>query len=302
MIEVCNLSKEYDGIKVLDNINFKTSSGEILGVIGRNGAGKSTLFKIICGLIIDYQGDSKVFGKKSNILLSHRISYLPEVRGLDIRNYVMDHLIELIMYKGYSKKDAKIYVSKWLKVFSLYDKKYSKIGSLSKGNQQKIQLIAAIAFEPDVLILDEPFSGLDLITIDLFWKVLIQLKNSGCNIVFSTHDLNDNLLYCDKFMFIDKGKIVKYGTLKQIQDDFSMILELKNKELTSEKLSKIIGYDNFIKKNGEFYITIKDESMAKKVYYSLDDKYCQKFYLRKMNIAEIFRKVSVNNGVKEKIT
>ncbi len=296
MIKFNNVSKTYkNSVKALSNVGFEVKKGEIVGVIGRNGAGKSTMFKIMCGLIEDYEGESFVSGKKSSIDLAETISYLPEVRGIDQRKYILDHLIDLVMYKGISKKDAKKEVEKWLKEFGLYERRYSKISSLSKGNQQRIQLIAALASNPKLLILDEPFSGLDLITVDFFWKILLRLRDEGCTIIFSTHDLNDDLLYCDKFLFIDHGCMKQFGTLDEIQNHFPFVLELDNASANEEHIRKIAGNENVTRKRNEYYIKLKEKSMSRRIFDDLTEPYSEKFYLRKMNISEIFRELSGEN-------
>lgn len=292
MIEVKNLKKVYSKkVIALDNISFKLEKGEMLGVIGRNGAGKSTLFKIICGLIEDYEGESKIFSHKSSIEFAEHISYLPEVRGLDCKLYVLDHLTELLRYKGYSKKEAECKIIDKLKEFDLYKYRYRKISDLSKGNQQKLQFILAIANEPDILILDEPFSGLDLITTDFLWDMLISMKKRGCTIIFSTHNLSSNLERCDKFLLMNAGKMCAYGALESIQEKFSMILELKNKTITKVALENVISTNCIKENNDEFYIKIKDEEEARKIFNILEDKFSEKFYVRKSSLSEIFRQL-----------
>jgi len=296
LIKFNNVSKTYkNSVKALSNVGFEVKKGEIVGVIGRNGAGKSTMFKIMCGLIEDYEGESFVSGKKSSIDLAETISYLPEVRGIDQRKYIQDHLIDLVMYKGISKKNAQKEVEKWLKEFGLYERRYSKISSLSKGNQQRIQLIAALASKPELLILDEPFSGLDLITVDFFWKILLRLRDEGCTIIFSTHDLNDDLLYCDKFLFIDHGCMKQFGTLDEIQNNFPFVLELDNASANEEHIRKIAGNENVTRRRNEYYIKLKEKSMSRRIFDDLAEPYSEKFYLRKMNISEIFRELSGGN-------
>lgn len=290
MISMTHVSKSYTkGIKALDNVSFFVEKGEITGVLGKNGAGKSTMFKILCGLIEEYEGESKIFGERSSIAFSNKISYMPEVRGMDTRRYVLDHLIELVMYKGMTKKESKKEVLKWLEEFALADRKFQCISSLSKGNQQKLQFISAIASKPEILILDEPFSGLDLTTMDYFWTILLRLRDEGCTIIFSSHDLNDNLLNCDKFIFIDKGVLKKNGSLDEIQNEYPMILELKNSSAKIEVLRKIAGENNVEYLNEEYYIRLQNGADARKIFDNLEDKYSEKFYLRRMNIAEIFR-------------
>lgn len=278
MIKFKHVDKTYkSGAHALVDISFEIPRGQIVGVIGRNGAGKSTMFKIICGIIDDYEGVSEVFNKRSSIEYSDRISYLPEVRGIDGRKYVLKHLVEILMYKGISKADAEESILYWLEHFGIEKYKNYRISSLSKGNQQKLQIILSIANDPEILILDEPFSGLDLITADSLWKTMIQLRDSGCTIMFSTHDLNDNLNHCDRFLIIDKGRLYEDGSLDEIQSRYDKILEIKNKSFRDGKT---------------YNIYLRDEREAREIFKSLPIKYSEKFQIRDMTIAEIFRRIA----------
>lgn len=290
MIRMNDICKTYStGTKALDHVNINVKKGQIVSVIGHNGAGKSTLFKILCGIITKYSGESLIDGKKSSISMSDRISYLPEVRGIDGRKCVIDHLTNLLMYKGYSKKEAEGYILNGLEQFDLLHVKYEKIGNLSKGNQQKLQIILAIANSPDVIILDEPFSGLDIITVDYLWDVIYKLRDNGCTIIFSTHNLFDNVNKCDSFFILKKGHVVESGTLQQIQEHYNMILEIENESLTEEILQSIEGIGIYSKEDSVFKIEIEGQNVAEKIFDALEDKYCKRFYVRKFTLPEIFR-------------
>lgn len=279
------------GVRALDNVSINVKKGQIAAVIGHNGAGKSTLFKILCGIIIQYSGESLIDGKTSCIGMSNRISYLPEVRGIDTRKCVIDHLTHLLMYKGYNKNEAENYILEGLKQFDMLNVKYEKIGSLSKGNQQKLQIILAIANNPDVIILDEPFSGLDLITVDYLWDVIYKLRDKGCTIIFSTHNLFDNITKCDKFFILKNGHVIESGNLEEIQEHYNMILEIENETLSEEGLGGIAGVGKYHKEGSVFCIEIENQKVAKTIYDSLKDKYCKRFYVRKFTLAEIFRTI-----------
>lgn len=292
MIRMNDICKIYNtGTKALDHVNINVKKGQIVSVIGHNGAGKSTLFKILCGIITKYTGESLIDGKKSSISMSDRISYLPEVRGIDGRKCVIDHLTNLLMYKGYSKKDAEKYILDGLEQFDMLQVKYEKIGNLSKGNQQKLQIILAIANNPDVIILDEPFSGLDLITVDYLWDIIYKLRDKGCTILFSTHNLSDNINKCDSFFILKKGHVVESGTLQQIQEHYNMILEIENASLTEEILQSIKGIGTYSKEDSVFKIEIENPDVAEKIFDALEDKYCKRFYVRKYTLPEIFRAI-----------
>lgn len=293
MIAIRNLSKVYNnGVKALDEVSFDIGKGELVSVIGRNGAGKSTLFKVITGIITDYEGSSEVFGQRSSIRLADQISYIPEVRGLDPRAYVLEHLTDLVRYKGFNRADAANRVSLWLDQFNMMKYRFQKISSLSNGNQQKLQLIVAVASDPKILILDEPFSGLDLITADYIWNVLLELQKKGCTIVFSTHDLNDNILNSNRFLFLREGRLVEEGTYVEIQDKYDMILQIRNPTLDVTNIVKITGNLEIEEKSGEFNIKISDESEAHRIFESLQEKYCDKFWVRKKTLPEIFREIN----------
>lgn len=288
MIDIVNLSKSYPACsKALDGISLKVEDGSIVGVIGANGSGKTTLFKIICGLITDYEGKCDVFGEKSDITKMPQISYLSEVRGLDTRGYVLEHLTDLLMYKGYSHHFSKESIRYWLKEFNMEECRYQKIGLLSKGNQQKLQVILSIANNPRLLILDEPFSGLDINTVDFLMDILFRVNQQGCTILFSSHDLYNNFSYCTQFLILNKGRICEKGTLNEIQQGRPMILEIKNNTIKAEDLQRIAGKENVSKINDEYYIRIKNENMAKDIFNTLEDKFSEKFYLRKIGRAHV---------------
>ena len=293
MIELKNVGKVYsNGTEALRNINLNIDKGRIIGVIGRNGAGKSTLFKVMCGIITDYTGESRVLGDKSNIRLSDKVSYLPEVRGIDGRKTVGEHLTDLLMYKGYNRRFAEKLILQGLERFGMKDYRYFKINTLSKGNQQKLQVILTIANAPEILILDEPFSGLDLITAEFLWKIICELKENGSTILFSSHNLSDIIYDSDAFVFLDKGNLQEFGTLEEIQSHYDMILEIQNDSLREEVLGEINGVDGFRKEGDVYYVSMKEEDTARAIYQQLDNKYSRRFYVRKMTLSEIFKSIN----------
>lgn len=302
MIKVCNLTKEYkDGkIKALNSVSLNIKKGELVAVIGRNGAGKSTLFKIICGIITKYSGTCLINDTITNINLSKKISYLPEVRGLDGRMIAINHLIDLICYKGIARKEALESVKYWLNEFDISEFAEKKIDSLSKGNQQKLQFISAIASNPEILILDEPFSGLDAIIIDDFWRVINKLKENGVTIILSSHILNDKLIACDKFLFLRKGNVEEFGGLSEIQEKYNKVLEISSKEIDIEETIKdIIRKENIYMVGNTYYIDIFDEEEARNIYKKLSGKFLEKFYLRKISIYELFKKINKEQKIYE---
>jgi len=289
IIEIENVTKTYNNgkLKALDDVSFTVEKGSLVGVLGRNGAGKSTLFKVICSVINKDSGRVSILNPTNRI---DQISYLPEVRGLNPRELVGEHLVDLLCYKGIRRYEAKRMIKKKLIEFGMEQYENSRIDTLSKGNQQKIQFISVIANNPEILILDEPFSGLDIISTDFFWDTILDLSQKGTTILFSTHNLEDRFYYCDYYMFIVKGKIVEYDSLTNIQNRNHRILELNCPSLNLEQIKKVLGNRKYKEDfEGGFNIMIQNEEEAKKIFEDLGSQYCSKFIVRKLKIDELFR-------------
>jgi ABC-2 type transport system ATP-binding protein len=294
MITLKDVSKTYRGgtITALNQVNLNIEEGALVALVGRNGAGKSTMFKIICGIITDYLGECMVNGKKSSMKYSRNICYLPEVRGLDGKMTVLEHLTDLVCYKGIKKSEAQEAIRYWLREFEFESAENRRIETFSKGNQQKLQFIATISCNPQMLILDEPFSGLDTITTDIFWKVIDKIHKTGCTIILSTHILNDSLSLCDQYIFLVNGCIREFGTLPEIQDRFEKVLEIKCSSMDMDFLCQYVPEKAIFSVGDEYYVQIEEETKAKEIYYALRQKYCEKFYYRKITITELFRKLN----------
>lgn len=292
MIQFKSVSKTYQtGRRALKSVSFEIDRPKIVGVIGRNGAGKSTMFKILSGVIQDYEGSCTVDGKAVSVIDSERISYLPEVRGLDGRAQVLEHLTDLVRYKGLRKKDAEQRVLEWLKQFELADAKYKRIDTLSKGNQQKLQFIAAVASKPGLLILDEPFSGLDPITSDLFWDHILAMKEAGSTVIFSTHDLSDKMNHCDYFLFVRDGEIAEQGTLPDIQNKYHAVLELKNDAFKPELVADLIAPEAISRVQDVYTLRLSSPETAKQIHARLGAGFSEFFSVRRLTLNEIFREI-----------
>ena len=187
MLEVKNVSKNYGNLKAVDNLSFNVEKGEILGLLGLNGAGKTTTFRMILGLIDDYTGSILLDNKKIDYSVTDRIGFLTEERSLLTKLTVLEQIKFYGVLKGMEEDVIEKKLDYYLDLFKIKDYKYKKIKELSKGNQQKIQFISAIIHEPKLLILDEPFSGLDPINVEMFKNVIMDLKKKGTSIIFSTH-------------------------------------------------------------------------------------------------------------------
>lgn len=218
MLEVSRLSKRFLEKQAVDELSFSIQPGESLGLIGQNGAGKTTTFRMLLGLMERTDGAIEWQGKKVHHLPLEQVGYLPEERGLFAEEQVEQQLLFLAGLKNMNKKEAKTSMAYWLEVFELEKEKKQKLNTLSKGNQQKIQLIAALVHRPDFLILDEPFSGLDPVNTDILKEAIQNLRRDGVTIIFSSHRMEHVEEICDKLVMLKSGRDILSGRLGEIKE------------------------------------------------------------------------------------
>lgn len=216
-LEVRNLTKTFDKVVAVDNATFEVPDGSIFGLIGRNGAGKTTTIRMMMGIYLPDNGDVVLKGVKVGQEFKNRVGYLPEERGLYKKMKVMDTLLYFAELKGKTGRAVQKKAEEYLKRFDLYDRRLSKVEDLSKGNQQKIQFIGTILHDPDFIILDEPFSGLDPVNTNLLKDIILEMKSKGKVIIFSTHLMDFAEKMCDHIAMIDHGKIILKGSLNEIK-------------------------------------------------------------------------------------
>ncbi len=220
-LEVKNLSKNFNGLKAVDDASFIVPEGSVFGLIGRNGAGKTTTIRMMMNIYVPDSGEVILRGTKIGQEFKDKVGYLPEERGLYKKMKVMDTLLFLAELKGKTGKAVERKALNYLKRFDLAERKNSKIEDLSKGNQQKIQFIAAILHDPEFLIFDEPFAGLDPINTDLLKDIILEKKEEGKVIIFSTHLMDFAEKLSDHIAMIDHGKIILQGSLREIKSEFA---------------------------------------------------------------------------------
>lgn len=218
VLDVAQLTKSFGTKTILDDLSFHIESGEIFGLLGPNGAGKTTMVRIILDIIKSDHGSVKMFGKVFDEAFKERIGYLPEERGL----YQKITVFECLKYFANLKnlKNPGDPIDFWLEKVGLIDHKKRRVSDLSKGMQQKVQLVAAFIHDPDILILDEPFSGLDPVNTKIVKDIMLDLKRDGKTIILSTHQMDQAERMCDRILMINHGKKVLYGTLDQIKADY----------------------------------------------------------------------------------
>ena len=218
-IEVNGISKSYTGKKAVDNISFSAESGKAFGLLGRNGAGKTTTIRILMDIIRADSGNVTLDGKPIDYG-KVRIGYLPEERGLYAKKEVFEQLVYLAELKGVKRKDAMSSVDNWLRRLGVQEYRNRKLETLSKSNQQKVQFITALAHDPDILILDEPFSGLDPVNAMLLESIVKEKIAQNKLVLFSSHQMNYIEEFCDDITIINKGKTVLKGSLEEIKKSY----------------------------------------------------------------------------------
>lgn len=244
MLEVKNMTKKFGDYTAIDNISFTAKEGRILGILGRNGAGKSTLFRSILNIVQKDKGEALLDNDSINYAILDKIGYLIEEGSLTPEYTVYNQFSTFGILKNMSDDDITESLIYWLKKFDMLEYLNMKIKNISKGNRQKLQFIVSVLHKPKLLILDEPFSGLDPVSVDELKNVIFELKKEGITIVFSSHQMEHVELLCDDILLINKGKMILYGDLNEIKSSYdkkkiSVIGNLDMEKLNNENIFKI---------------------------------------------------------------
>jgi len=290
MLKVNHVTKYYGDYLAVKDLNFEVKEGEIFGLLGINGAGKTTTFRMITGLLDKTEGSITFNGKNVDYSVTDEIGFLTEERSLLTKLTVIEQAKFYGGLKGMSESEIENRLDYLLAKLEVSEYKTRKIKELSKGNQQKIQFIMAIINKPKLLILDEPFSGLDPINIELFKNLIMELKSEGTSIIFSSHRMDHVEYFCDSLIVLVKGNTVLSGNLKEIKENYrkkNIIIEGKNVE--QKELEKIKGVVK-VEKNKETYtVSIENSTIVKDVFnYIKKLEYITKFVVEEPTLNEIF--------------
>lgn len=289
MLKLSHVTKYYDKHLAVDNLSFEVKDGEIFGLLGVNGAGKTTTFRMITGLLDKTSGEITFNGKKIDYSITDKIGFLTEERSLLTKLTVFEQAKLYGGLKGLYIDEIEKRLDKLLKRLNISEYKNRKIKELSKGNQQKVQLIMSILNEPKLLILDEPFSGLDPINIELFKDIIMELKNSGTSIIFSSHRMDHVEYFCDSLVILVKGKTVLQGNLKEIKENYRKKNIIIEGDIDKDKISKIPGVVKVEENKGEYLVSIEDVSVNEKVFKEVSkSKNITKYILEDASLNEIF--------------
>lgn len=289
MLKVEHVTKYYDNFRAVNDLSFEVKEGEIFGLLGVNGAGKTTTFRMIMGLLDKTEGNITLNGKKIDYSISDEIGFLTEERSLLPSKTVLEQAIFYGVLKGLTEKEIEEKLDKYLEEFGITNYKNKKIKELSKGNQQKIQFIISIIHEPKLLILDEPFSGLDPINVEMFKKEILRLKKKGTMIIFSSHMMEHIEYFCDSLIILVKGNTVLEGKLTKIKKDFRKKNVKVQASLDEKEILKVKGVEGIEKNKDEYTIRLEDESYVNDLFKAIS-KYdnVTKFVVEEPTLNEIF--------------
>ena len=284
-----NVSKKFVGKQAVDNISFEVDKPGVFGLLGTNGAGKTTTIRMLLGIIKKDTGEITWNGKKVE-RKSVNFGYLPEERGVYPKTKIYDQLMYFAKLKGMSQKDADAAIKKWAKVLKVEEYIPMPAEKLSKGNQQKIQFMTAIIHDPELIVLDEPFSGLDPVNSEILKNVIIDLVKMGKYIIMSSHQMASIEEFCTDILILNKGRTVLKGNLKEIKEGYKANrLELSTDKNIDEYI-KEFGMEIEFSKNNEYSIKIDSEEKAHQLLERLVTNHIEvdKFEIKKPTLNDIF--------------
>lgn len=288
MLKVENIVKYYGKNCAVNGLSFEVKNGEIFGLLGENGAGKTTTFRIIMGLLDSDSGSVSLDGRKIDYSVTDEIGFLTEERSLLTKMTVKEQLLYYGALKGLEEDEILKRMRKLLKEFQIEEYENRKIKELSKGNQQKIQFIAAIINNPKLLILDEPFTGLDPINVDLFKKHIRQLQKKGCSIIFSSHQMEHIEEFCEKLVILVKGKSILEGYITDIKKEYRKQNIFIKGDINKEEIEKIPGVIEVIKNIDDYTVKIENDTVVSKVFKKVSSNNITKFLVEEASLNEIF--------------
>ena len=271
ILELKNINKSFGNKVVLDGVSFTAESGKAFGLLGRNGAGKTTAIRILMNVFPANSGEILLDGKPIDYN-KIGIGYLPEERGLYPKKPIIDQLIYFAELKGMSSKDAVRVVDMWLERLGMMEYRSKKLDTLSKGNQQKIQLITALAHDPDIVILDEPFSGLDPVNAILLKDVVKEQIAKGKIVLFSSHQMSYIEEFCDSIAIINSGKVAISGDLNEIKRNYVRD-KLVVRSSSAENIKLELGDASSMREDGSLLIRLSDPEEKRTMMSRLVENY-----------------------------
>ena len=289
MLKVEHVTKYYGDFKAVDDLSFTVNPGEIFGLLGVNGAGKTTTFRMIIGLLDITSGEITLDGKKIDYDVTDQIGFLTEERSLLTKLTVKEQCIYYGHLKGMTEDAVIKKLDYLLDRFEIPNYKDKKIKELSKGNQQKVQFITSILNDPRLLILDEPFAGLDPINVELFKNYIVELSEKGSMIIFSSHRMEHVELFCKKLVVLKDGKAVIEGYLKVIKEKYRKKNIIIAGDIDVKAIKKVPGVIDVVENALDYEVKIEEDKVAPKVFEVVSkSKNIIKYALEEPSLNEIF--------------
>ena len=289
MLKVDHVTKYYDDFRAVNDLSFEIQEGEVFGLLGVNGAGKTTTFRMILGLLDKTKGTITLDDKPIDYTNSDKIGFLTEERSLLTSKTVLEQAIYYGVLKGMKPKAIERKLDDYLEEFNITEYKNKKIKELSKGNQQKIQFICSVIHDPKLLILDEPFSGLDPINAEMFKKVILRFKKNKTIIILSSHMMEHIEYFCDSLVILVKGNTVLQGKLSKIKEDYRRKNIKVIGDINEKEISKLKGVVSVEKNKNEYTIKVEDNKYVDSVFKAVSKcKNVVKFVVEEPTLNEIF--------------
>jgi ABC-2 type transport system ATP-binding protein len=290
-VEVNHLAKRFGQTQAVADVSFAVSPGEIFGLLGPNGSGKTTSIRMLLDIFKPDAGDVQVFGGELDMEKKRRIGYMPEERGLYKDQKLEPTLIYLAALKGLDERVARDRLGGWLQRFDLAEHRQKKVQELSRGMQQKAQIVATLLHDPDLIVVDEPFSGLDPVSTRLVKAVLDEQRRAGKSILMSTHQMYQVEALCDRIVLIDEGHTVLYGRVDEIKRSFAGNAILVEGQGTLEEVPGVIEVR---RENGAWHLALGLNTDPQEVLRSLalrNDLKIERFALEEPSLDDIFVQV-----------
>jgi ABC-2 type transport system ATP-binding protein len=287
-VAVSHLSKSFGRVQAVKDVSFEVMPGEIFGLLGPNGAGKTTAIRMMLDIFKPDAGEVRVFGGKMTEAAKNRIGYLPEERGLYQDLKLEQILVYLATLKGLAEADARERLTRWLKRLELYEHRSKKVQELSRGMQQKAQIISALVHDPDLIVIDEPFSGLDPVNTRLVKEIIEEQSAAGKAVIMSTHQMYQVEALCSRIVLIDHGNTVLYGQVDEIKRQFA------GNAVTLEgqgDFANLAGVLEARRHNGAWHLTLAAGTSAQDIFQVLaaqDDVKIRRFEITEPSLEDIF--------------
>ena len=297
MIQLTQLTKKFNSKLAVNQLNMTLEPGQVMGLIGQNGAGKTTTFRMILNFITPTSGTIAWDNHPITQQDKQRIGFLPEERGLYQKLTIEEQILYFAELHGMRRADARTALADWLKRLDVVGKATDKVQSLSKGNAQKVQMIASLIFNPEFIILDEPFSGLDPVNTSIMMNEIIRMRDQGVMIIFSSHDMDNVTKISDQLTMLKKGEVILQGGVQEIREQFGRTKIYVEGPFTQAELAQLSGVVSVTPRSAGFDLVVTDEAVGHDIFnYVTRNGYIPAFSQQPPTLDDIFRQEVAQNA------